>query len=74
MGFMDKAKDLAGDHPDKVDSGIEKGSDYADDKTGGKHTDTIDKGEDQVRDRLGAQDNDSGDTRETKNATGQNAS
>lgn len=69
MGFMDKAKDAAEDHPDQVDSGIEKGGDFADDKTGGKHTDKIDKGEDQVSDRLGTSDGDSGDA---KNAAGQN--
>ncbi len=59
----------ARDNPDKVNSGIEKGGDFADDKTGGKHTDKIDKGEDQVGDRLGSNDGDSGDT---KNATAHN--
>ncbi|MGB3185095.1 MAG: antitoxin [Ornithinimicrobium sp.] len=53
MGLMDKATDAASEHPDKVDSGIDKGSDYADDKTGGKHTDQIDSAGDKARDSLG---------------------
>jgi hypothetical protein len=33
--FLDKAKDLAGDHADKVKEGIDKATDLADEKTGG---------------------------------------
>ncbi len=74
MGLMDKAKGAAEDHPDKVDSGVEKGGDFADEKTGGKHTDQIDKGEDQVTDRFGSGDGESGngDSGDAKNETGQN--
>ena len=53
MGIFDKAKDLLGDHPDKVDQGIDKVGDYADDRTGGKYSDKIDQGQDTVKDRVG---------------------
>lgn len=49
MGFMDKLKgakdkaaDLAEEHEEKIDDGIDKAADFADDKTGGKHSDKID--------------------------------
>ncbi len=53
MGLFDKAKDFAGDNPDKVDQGVEKAGDLVDDKTGGKHSEQVDKGQDFVGDRLG---------------------
>ena len=37
----DKAQDLVGEHGDKVKDGLDKAVDFVDDKTGGKHTDTI---------------------------------
>ena len=52
-GMADKAKDMAGDHSDKVDQGIEKAGDTVDDKTGNKFEDQVDKGQDAARDRLG---------------------
>ncbi|MGB5950982.1 MAG: antitoxin [Ornithinimicrobium sp.] len=66
---MDKAKDAAGDHSDQVNSGIDKGSDYADEKTGGKHTEHIDKAGDTAREQV---DGFSGEADEAKNAKGQN--
>ncbi|MFG1808320.1 antitoxin [Streptomyces sp. NPDC049040] len=64
MSFMDtlkdklglaksKAGDAAQQHPDKVDSGIDKASQTADSRTGGKHTDRIDTGADKTRDAMG---------------------
>ena len=44
MGLLDKAKALLGKHEEKVEGGIDKVADVADDKTGGKHTDKIEKG------------------------------
>lgn len=41
----DKAKDLAGEHSDKVDEGIQQAGEFADEKTGGKFSDQIDQGE-----------------------------
>jgi hypothetical protein len=52
-GFLDKAKDAAEQHDDKVDQGLEKAGDLADQKTGGKFDDKIDKGVDQAQQRTG---------------------
>ncbi len=60
MGFLDKlkkstadvtdkARDVATEHGDKIDDGIDKAADLADDKTGGKHTDKIDKAADTAK-------------------------
>ena len=49
---VDKAKGLAGKHEDKVDRGIDKAADVADDKTGGKYSDKIDSAADKAKDTL----------------------
>ena len=49
MGFMDKAKDALNDHGDKVDEGIDKAADIADDKTGGKYSGQIDAGAEKAK-------------------------
>lgn len=41
----DKAKDLAGEHSDKVDEGIERAGDAVDEKTGDKFSDQVDQGQ-----------------------------
>lgn len=57
MGFIDKAKDfaaqssakardLAREHSDKIDQGIQRAGTFVDDKTGGKYADKIDKAQD----------------------------
>ena len=56
MGFMDKAKDFAADHDEKVDQGLEKAGDQIDDRTGNKYSSQIDKGVDQAQQRTGAGD------------------
>ena len=52
-GFMDKAQDMADQHDDKVDQGLEKAGDVADQKTGGKFDGQIDKGVDAAQQRTG---------------------
>ena len=52
MGIFDKAKDALCDHPDQVDSGIDKAADFADDRTGGAHADQISSGADLAKDRV----------------------
>lgn len=55
MGFdelKDKAKDLIGQHGDKVDQGVERAGQFADEKTGGKHGEHIDKGEEKLKEGL----------------------
>lgn len=53
MGLFDKAKDLAEEHGDKVDSVLDKVGDMVDEKTSGEHTDKIQKAKDFIDDRLG---------------------
>jgi antitoxin protein of toxin-antitoxin system len=60
MSFMDTLKDKLGlakekarQHPDQVDSGIDKASQTADSKTGGKYSDKIDTGGDKAKDAMG---------------------
>ncbi|MEE6271766.1 antitoxin [Georgenia wangjunii] len=55
MGIGDKAKDaLGGEKGEQAsDSALDKGSDFADDKTGGKHGDKIDKGRDAADKKIG---------------------
>ncbi|MDN5761439.1 MAG: antitoxin [Microlunatus sp.] len=52
MGIFDKAKDLANEHNDKVDQGIDKGADALDEKTGTKHTEQIDQGAQRAKDAI----------------------
>jgi MT0933-like antitoxin protein len=56
MSFMDKAKDMADKHDDKVDQGIEKAGDQVDQRTDNKHSSQVDKGVDQAQQRTGAGD------------------
>ncbi|EFQ83800.1 hypothetical protein HMPREF0063_10516 [Aeromicrobium marinum DSM 15272] len=61
MGFLDKLKkrapelkdkaaDLAREHGDKIDQGIDKAAGLADKATKGKHTDTIDSAAKKAKD------------------------
>jgi hypothetical protein len=56
VGFMDKAKDLANEHDDKVDDTLEKAGDQVDERTGSKHSQQIDKGVEAVQRRTGQGD------------------
>ena len=55
-GFMDKAKDMAGQHDEQVDQGLEKADDLVDQKTGGKYDAQTDKVTDQAQQRTGQGD------------------
>jgi hypothetical protein len=50
MGFLDKAKDLAGKHSDQVKQGIDKAEDAADQATKGKYSGQIDSAGDKAAD------------------------
>ena len=54
MGAMDnmkdKARDLAGEHGDKVDQGIDKAGQMAKDKTPDQHDDKVDQGVERGKD------------------------
>ncbi|WP_225847404.1 antitoxin [Streptomyces sp. HPF1205] len=45
----DKAGDLAREHGDKIDSGIDKAGQAADSRTGGKYGQQIDRGADRAK-------------------------
>jgi hypothetical protein len=51
--WMDQAKDLAGEHADIVDKGLEQGEQMAEDKTGGKFDSQIESAGDQAENYLG---------------------
>ena len=51
-GLADKAKDLAEEHSDQVQSAVTKAGDLIDEKTGEKYKDQIDKGQKFVDDQL----------------------
>lgn len=62
MGLLDKfkkakdqAEDLATEHGDKIADGVDKATDVADDKTGGKYTDHLEKVDD-MADKLRDED------------------
>lgn len=48
--FVDKAKDLAAEHEDKVKEGIDKVADMADERTEGKYSDQISTGAEKAKD------------------------
>jgi MT0933-like antitoxin protein len=60
-GFADKARDISEKHDDKVDEGLEKAGDFADQHTGGDHSGQIDKGVDQAQQRTGGGDHSTDD-------------
>jgi hypothetical protein len=47
---MDKAKGMLKGNQDKVNDGVDKAADLADDKTGGKYSDHIDTGAEKAKD------------------------
>jgi hypothetical protein len=52
MSMFDKAKDLLGEHADKVDEGIDKLGDLIDEKTGGEHADKVDSAQEKIKEQL----------------------
>jgi hypothetical protein len=52
MGIFDKAKDAMSGQQDKVDAGVEKAGDMADEKTGDKYTEKVDQGQEMAKDKL----------------------
>lgn len=52
MSMFDKAKDLLGEHADKVTEGIDKVGDLVDEKTGGQHADKINSAQEKAKEEL----------------------
>jgi hypothetical protein len=50
--MFDKAKDLLGEHADKVDQGIDKLGDLIDEKTSGEHADKVDTAQEKIKEQL----------------------
>jgi hypothetical protein len=53
VSFIDKMKDLADQHDDKVDQALEKLGDEVDKRTGHKYSGQIDKAVDVAQERTG---------------------
>lgn len=51
--WIDKAKDLAGEHADQVEGGLDKAEEFINEKTGGQYADKIDQATDAIRGQLG---------------------
>jgi hypothetical protein len=51
--FEDKAKQLASEHPDQVDEGLQHAGEFADQRTGGRFGDEIQQGEQRAEEYLG---------------------
>jgi hypothetical protein len=56
--LVDKAKQLAGKHPDQVNKGVDKAEQAAEQKTGGKYDSQIQDGGDRAEGYLGTQGQD----------------
>lgn len=56
MSFLDRVKDLADKHDDKIDQALEKVGDEVDKRTGGKYTSQIDKAVDVAQEKTGTGD------------------
>jgi hypothetical protein len=54
--MVNKAKDLAQDHPEQADKAVDKAGDAVDQHSGGQHAEQVDKAQDAVRDRFGGSD------------------
>jgi hypothetical protein len=51
--LMDKAKDLAGKHPDQVHQGVEKAEEFLEKKLGGEFGDQVEQGGNLIEGFLG---------------------
>jgi hypothetical protein len=51
--FLNRAKDMADQHDDKVDQALERAGDEVDERTGNKYGDKIDRGVDAAQERTG---------------------
>ncbi len=61
--IKDKAKELVDGHGDKVEQGIDKAGQMADERTGGQHAEQIQQGQQKARDGLDSLDGQDDDLR-----------
>ncbi|GAA4023719.1 antitoxin [Allokutzneria multivorans] len=50
--LKDKALDQLGKHGDKAEQGVDKASEFANEKTGGKHAEHVQKGGDALKEQI----------------------
>lgn len=55
-GWADKAKQFVSKNPDKARKGVDRASQFADEKTGGKYSEKIDKGTERAKGYIQDQD------------------
>ena len=53
--LLDRAKKLAGMHPDQVNKGVDQAEHVADEKTGGKHSSQVQEAGDRAEGYMGTQ-------------------
>ncbi|HJP76893.1 MAG TPA: antitoxin [Pseudonocardiaceae bacterium] len=53
--LKNKAKEMAGQHPDQVNQGVDKAREFADEKTGGQHSDQLQQGADKLKHAMGGE-------------------
>jgi hypothetical protein len=58
--MANKAKDFAGEHDKQSDEALDKGAEFADEKTGNKYDSQVKSGEDKAEGYLGVEDQDQG--------------
>ncbi|MGW3628510.1 antitoxin [Streptomyces sp. NPDC000880] len=54
MSMMDKLRSMLKGHEEQADKGVDRAGDFADDKTGGKHSRQVDTGQDKLKEQHGA--------------------
>jgi MT0933-like antitoxin protein len=52
MGIVDKAKQMFSGHSDQAKTGVDRGADELDERTGGKYGDKIDMGAEKAKDGM----------------------
>lgn len=52
MGIFDNIGEQVEKHEEAIDSAIDKGAEFIDSKTGGKHSDKIDQGADFIKGKV----------------------
>ena len=51
--LVNKAKDAANTHDERIDAGVDQAGDFVDDKTGDKYQGHVDRGQDFIQDKTG---------------------
>lgn len=63
MSVMDKLKQMLKGHEGQTGKGVDRGGDYVDRRTQGKHSGQVDTGQDRLKDQFGSDPNQDPPTR-----------